>query len=435
MNVSMAYRRVLTSSVVILILGVVVNISGLIKELFVAQHFGTGNQLDIFTMGLAIPLFLNALFGTAIGSVVVPAYVKSKAEHQSQAFIADVMVLTLLLSVFLTFISVGASFLVMPYMASGFDADKLQRSMEVGVLLSPLIMIQNVSVFLDGLLNSDNSSYYNNLIAIFIPLGTILVIFAAQSESELVLCVGLYLGCSIKLLLQILKFLRLYDGFAFRGWHTSLLTSHKGLIKEFFWIVFSSVILGILPIIAQSYAASLHAGVVSSMNYANKLIGIGLIILSNVITVVFLPFISKEIVKDRQTGVRLGVNLALMILILLLISLVPFYFALHPLVSLILERGKFDSHSTREVVDVLKYMIWYVPFYVSGGILARLVVALNKSSVFIVGNIISLALFALVGKFAVQRLDGGGIGVTLTVVYAMSFVYLLLQVQRGRRTA
>ncbi len=435
------YKRILTSSVIILVLGVVVNLSGLVKELFVAQRFGTGNQLDIFTMGFAIPLFLVGLSSSAMSSVVVPAYIASREHVRLAQFIPDAIRLVLLASGCQIVLSIVATMVLMPYMATGFDAEKLHQSMVVGLLLVPVILIQNLSSFLDSILNSEDKSIYNNTIALFLPLGTVILIVLTTSISPWVLCAGLVLGYSLKLAFQMYPFLQISRSYGAGYTHAGvspsqpLVRRNQALIKEFGWLIFSSVILGLLPIIAQSYAASLYTGAVSSLNYANKLIGIGLVILSNVITVVFLPFISKEITRDTQAGVQVGVRLAVVVLVLLFVILIPVYFGLQPIVRLVLERGRFDRQSTAHVVEVLQMMIWYVPFYVSSTLLARLVVALNRSSVFIVGNIISLAVFALLAHAAVNHLGVGGIGVALTVVYAISFFYLLVRIQwRGVRT-
>lgn len=424
--------RLFTASVVVLALGLLTSLVGLFKEQWVALRFGLGDELEVFTIGLTLPLFVTGLIGSSISAVVIPAYARARRDQQDDQFVAGVGALFQTFLLLLVALTCAVSWFLMPYLASGFEADKLERVRWMAMALTPIVALQGMTSLADGILNARSQYVFSSSSMLLVPVGSVLALLVVAGGNAWLLCAGLYLGASAKLLFQmvaaprvmgaLLKPALLMPGKAWK--------EYRALIGEFFALMFSSAILGLMPVIAQAYAAALPAGSVAGLSYANKLVGVGLALLSGVINAVVFPMLAEQAAHDKADSVRLGTRWALLVVAGGLSLLLPALWLLEPVVRIVFERGAFTQQATQEVVHILRYLLPHLPFYVAGLVLARLVVTLGISRVFVLGNVISLGLYWLACETLVKRYGISGIGLALTLVYIVSFVYLHAAIRR-----
>lgn len=422
----MPYRKLVSASAIVIGLGLLTNIVSFIKELIVVSYFGIGDTIDVFAMGFGLPLFFSTLLGSAIGTAVVPSYVMAKNKKNDSEFITEVTWLLGLILVFIVFLCFLVVYFILPLMMSGFSDTKKNLSLSVAFLLSPMIFLQGMSSFLDSIYNVNERFTVNALVSMTIPIGTVVMLLLYSSHLNVwVLCYGVYLGYFVKVGIQVL--LLKSKLFLFKFNVGNLLKKYNTLIVDSFYIASSSVILGVLPLIGQSYAASLDAGAVSTLNYANKLAGIALMIVVGAVNAVVFPFLSKKVISHGMViSAHTGSRIALSVLLMGFLCAVPIFYVLEPVVRVLFERGAFDKEHTVQVSSLLKFYLLYIPFYVSGIILARVVVSIGKSNFFIYGNIISLVLYYFSCSFFVKKFGLYGLAIALAIVYFSSFLYLYL---------
>lgn len=424
------FNGMFSASVLVVVLGLIASIFGLIREQWVAYEFGVGAEIDAFSMGMTFPLFIASLVASSIAAAIIPAYLESKNKSNEREFVFEVGFILFVLLVILVLICGVASFFLMPYMAEGFDESRLKGAIFVSLLLSPLIMLQCFCAFFDGILNASGRYVSSVLSSSLVPLGTVAVLAILPFKYLWVLCLGLYLGFAAKLVMQLLA-LPASRGYAkLKNINVGLLHKHGLLIREFSFLLLSSATLGLLPVIGQVYAADLQEGSVASLSYANKLIGVGLAAVGAAINAVVFPVIARRAVTDKQHAIRLGTRIALIVGVAGLVLLLPVYFVLEHVVTFVFERGAFDVAATKRVVAVLYYFLPYVPFYISGMILARVAVTLNISRLFVAGNILSLLIYFVSCSVLVPQFQIKGIGISLIVVYAISCFYLYAAIHR-----
>lgn len=426
-------RRLLSASVIVVVLGLIANLIGLFKEQWVAHRFGIGDAIDVFSIGLTIPVFVATLLSSAIGAVVIPGYLAARSKSKDFDFILEVLCLLSVLLFFLVIITASFGWILMPELASGFDAKKIAETKFIFLFLCPLIVIQCAASFFDGIVNAQNRFFISASSNILIPIGAILVLAFFKRNDANVLVLGLYAGYTFKLC--VLVFLIFYKDMRWRSVKPKIsfnnLAEHHAVAKEFFAIIFSSAILGVLPVIGQAYIATLEAGSVATLGYANRLINVGLVILSGLINTIVLPLLAQHSINNRAGAFRVGSKLAGYAIAGGFLILIPFYILLPDIVKILFERGEFKPDTTRDVVEVLRYLIPYLPFYIAGLVLARVVVSLGLSKVFYLGNFLSVAIYWFVCAFGIDYLGINVVGVALTVVYIFSVFYLYISIRKS----
>lgn len=422
----MPYRKLVSASAIVIGLGLLSNIVGFIKELMVANYFGIGDVVDVFAMGFSLPLFFSGLCGSAIGAAVVPSYVMAKKEKKDSEFVGEISLLLGFILLLMALLCCLVAYLILPLMMEGFSESKKSLSLSVAFLLSPIVFLQGISSFIDSIYNVNERFLTNALMSIIIPLGTVFILLCCPSFSVWTLCYGLYVGYFLKIGFQFCLMFK-NESFLFKFHVKDILKKYNSLLLDSSYIALSSIVLGVLPLIGQSYAASLDVGAVSTLNYANKLSGIALAIAVGAINAVILPFLSKKVISHGSVvSAQIGSRIALSMLLMGFLCAIPVVYIIEPVVTVLFERGAFDKEHTVQVSSLLKFYLLYIPFYISGIVLARVVVSIGKSRFFIFGNVISLAIYYLSCNFFVREFGLSGIAISLTIVYFFSNVYLYL---------
>lgn len=429
------YRKLFSASVLVMGLGLAANLVGLAKEQLVAYFYGAGDAVDVFSIGLALPLLFSTLVASSVSAAVIPAFMAARERGEELRFLYEAALLMLAFVLLIMVVCAVAGVALMPYLAHGFSRQKLLTAMSVVLILSPIIVLQSLGSLMDGVLNAKQRYVLSSCSNALIPIGTVVLLLLWPSGGVIALCAGLYLGYSMKALV-LLWDLPAQFWCQFRTVRLEWLAMcrrHLIMIREFMFLLFSSVILGLLPVIGQAYAASLPPGSVATLSYANRLLGVGLVLVSGAINAIVLPALAQEQLRGAGGAASLGTKLALTAVGVGFVLATPAYFLLEPVVRLLFERGAFTAEDTQKVAYVLTYFLPYVPLYICGLILARVVVSIGASRVFVIGNILSLLLYWGACEVLIKSQGLAGVGMALTLVYFVSCLYLLFSIRKHGR--
>ena len=128
-----------------------------LRDLMMARWFGIGNDLDLFFVGMMIPMFLVAIFSIPLGSAFIPVFLNIKENKnlsKDQVFVSH---LSFLFTCFLGFVCV-ILFLVsshlMPLLGWNFSPQKLQNARTILILFLPVLFLSGLMLIANSLLNA-----------------------------------------------------------------------------------------------------------------------------------------------------------------------------------------------------------------------------------------------------------------------------------------
>jgi putative peptidoglycan lipid II flippase len=208
-------------------------------------------------------------------------------------------------------------------------------------------------------------------------------------------------------------------------WH-GLTPPMKKVINQYMPMVAGAFLMSSTSLVNQSMAAMLGPGSVSAFNYGTKVValvlGIGSISLS---TAVFPHFSHMVGVKD-WSGVRHTLKTYSYLIVFATVPLaVGLVYFSEPLVRLFFERGAFTSGDTYLVSQVQVLFLLQVPFYFLSILIVRLISSLQANHILLWGAVISLPLSVILNYLFMQWLGVAGIALSTSMVYFVSFCYLL----------
>ncbi|MBW2310185.1 MAG: murein biosynthesis integral membrane protein MurJ [Deltaproteobacteria bacterium] len=338
-------------------------ILGLLRDMLIANFFGSGMSADAFFVAFRIPNLLRRLFAEGSFSVAfIPVFTEylQKRSREDAFLLARVVItsLTIILTA-VTVLGIVLSPLIVRIIAPGFGGmgEKYALTVLLTRIMFPYIFLVSVLALFTGILNSLKHFAAPAMAPIFLNLSMIaaLVFLAPHMKIPTVgLAVGVIVGGILQMLLQVPFLLKKGLSFAPR-W----LPSHPALRKTGILMlptIFGSAIYQINQLVGTLLASLLREGSVSYLYYADRLVQFPLGVFGIAISTAVLPSLSREAADRDFEGLRGTLSHAIRLTMFITIpAMVGLIVLREPVVRLLFERGAFDSFTTVMTAQALLF--------------------------------------------------------------------------------
>jgi putative peptidoglycan lipid II flippase len=418
-----ANRGVLTSAALLGGTTVLVKLVAFAKDWLVARRFGAGDELDAFLVAFLIPSFAVAVLANSFASAFVPSYLRV-VEHQGRAaaqrLVARLLGVASVVLIAVTLLLAGGARFVLPWIGSGFDAEKLALCESLLYVVLGILVVSGFSAIFGGVLNALEHFAMPALAPMAIPVSSVLVFWSGQQRLGIyALAAGTLLGFILECVLLGVAMYRygLLPWPRWRGVEGSL--HHVGW--QYVTVAIGALLMNSSTVVDQSMAASLGSGNISILTYANKIVALVLTIVAVSLSTVLFPRFSRMITAGQwgqlKRTVRGYTQLILLgsIPIMILLALLS-----EPLIRLLFERGAFTPQTTAEVTKVQLCLLLQFPFYVLAMLGARLLSALDANQTLLRISAMNLAI-NIAGDYLFMHWFGvAGIAVSTSLVYLLA---------------
>ena len=336
---------------------------GLLRDMIIANFFGSGMSADAFFVAFRIPNLLRRLFAEGSFSVafipVFSEYLQKRSREDTFLLARVVLTSLILILTAVTILGVVLSPLIVRIIAPGFGGmgEKYALTVLLTRIMFPYIFLVSVLALFTGILNSMKHFAAPAMAPIFLNLSmiTALVFLAPYMRIPTVgLAVGVIVGGILQMLLQVPFLLKRGLSFAPR-W----LPSHPALRKIGILMlptIFGSAIYQINQLVGTLLASLLREGSVSYLYYADRLVQFPLGVFAISISTAVLPSLSREATDRDFTGLRGTLSHAIRLTMFITIpAMVGLIILREPIVRLLFERGAFDSCTTIMTAQALLF--------------------------------------------------------------------------------
>ena len=424
------HMKTIGSILVITLLGKVL---GLVRDMMLGHHFGTGMESSAFLVASRIPrTFFDAIFASAISASFIPVFNerlerrgRDDAFRLSSCFFTWVALATALFSV------LGMVFAepIVAALADGFDAKTAALCARLLRILFPTVFFTGIAFSMVGVLQSMGQ--------FTVPAAMSAVSNAIIIGYYLLFCrsYGIYglawafaLAWAAQALIQIPSLGKF--GFRYRP-----VLRHSGLRQVFLLMIPVMVSTWIQPVnqlLSTRFATHLFDGAgASAMDYANTLYTIltGVLVLS--ITNVLFPEMSRlsSAGQEKELEALLSTNLRGMLFLLIPLTAGIMLMA-EPLVRLLYEWGSWDSFSTAITARALRFMSLGMVGYGLQNILSRSFYAEQDGRAPVLSGIVSIAVNLLLCLLLTKPMDVAGLSLATALSATAGALVLLLPTLR-----
>ena len=408
---------------------------GFVRDMVIANYFGTKGAADAFFMAFRIPNLLRRLTAEgALSAAFVPLFTKTLLKDRAQAFrLANNILFHLTL--FTTAIVIAGIVFAEPFLrliAIGFtdDPEKFQLTVSLTQLIFPYLIFVSLAAIMMGILNSMHHFAAPAASPVMLNISFIVCTIFLRDYFDLpvyAVAVGVLIGGFLQLAIQIPFAIK--KGFVF----SFVFDPRSDLLKKVLLLTLPATV-GIAAaeinmLVDAMLASMLDEGSVSYLFYSNRLVQFPLGVFAIAISTALLPALSHHAGKNENNKIIDTLSLSIRGAMFLIVpSTVGLIILREPIIEVLFERGAFDHAATLNTAFALA-------FY-AVGLLAYSGVKLFVSAFYAIGDtktpvklaVISMLLNIVLNLILMGPLKHGGLALATALaswINLLGLVYLL----------
>ncbi len=413
---------------------------GLLRDILIANFFGSGMSADAFFVAFRIPNLLRRLFAEGSFSVAfIPVFSEYLRKRSRQDAVILAQAVCTLLTLILTVVSIlGIVFapFIVRIIAPGFGAggEKYALTVLLTRIMFPYIFLVSVLALFSGILNAMKHFAAPAMAPVFLNLSMIaaLVLLAPSLKNPTVgLAIGVIVGGILQMLLQVPFVLK--KGFSLAPrW----LPSHPALRRIgtlMLPTIFGSAIYQINQLVGTLLATLLKEGSVSYLYYADRLVQFPLGVFAIAISTAVLPSLSREAADGDFAGLRGTISHAIRLTMFITIPAMMGLIVLgEPIVRLLFQRGAFDVPATDMTARALLYYSVGLWAFAGLRVFVSAFYSLQDTTTPVKVAVIAMVLNLIFSLILMRTpLEHGGLALALSLASTVQLVILILLL-RGR---
>jgi putative peptidoglycan lipid II flippase len=410
-----------------------VKLAGAVKIVATARYFGAGDELDAFLTAFIAPSVLADVVAGTFTPVLVPALIRTGAEHgfdaaRRLARSAAGLALGAMLVVACALAVAGRW--ILPLLGTSFAKDKLALTQTLFLGLLCWLPLGALISCWRAVLNSHNSFALAAGVPLATPLVTLIFLYGGATRwGVYALCAATLTGVLIECLILAAAIRRL----GYPVWPGALLLPPgkrwtpelNALGRAYLPLMAGALISSASLLIDQAFTGALGPGAVSALAYGTKLAAVLLSVTAAGIATAVLPEFSAMAAADQWERLRRSVLTHSVMAILLIIPVALVLILLSgPIVHVFFEGGRFDAAAARLVSVVQQCALIEAPFAILFAIASRLANSLSANELLVRAGVAALAV-NLMGDWLLSRWMGvAGIALSTSIARAVSLAVL-----------
>lgn len=342
------------STLVLMLIIVISKLMGMLRDIVLANYFGTSNVSDAYLIAISVPTLLFYFIGHALSTAYLPMYNKiryDKGETEAQKYSNNLICISFCLCTIIVVVLIFFPEAVIKLFAAGFDDDTVELTAKFIRYSAASIYFMTIVNIWGGYLQANNNFIIPASISV--PRNIVLIISIVVALYDIK-----YLGIGI-LIAYISEFLLLLpfvikNGFRFRP----IIELKTPEIKETLYLVLP-IIIGvgvsqINKIIDRSIASTVISGGISALNYASIINNaVQEVLVTGIITILFAKC-AAWVAEKKYEKVKSKLSETIDTLIFFLVpATLGIIVCSESIVRCILCRGAFDMASVNMTVGAL----------------------------------------------------------------------------------
>ena len=408
---------------------------GFVREMVLANYYGTSYVSDVFVAVQNIPAIIFTLFGTAVTTGFIPLYSElsvKKGKNEADRFANNVFNVFLVLAIVLSLLGMIFSEWLVRIFAGGFSGKTFLLCNKFAKIIIPtsiaiiLVYVYNAYLQIEG--------YFNQNSLMNVPYNVMQILFIA---------IGFYVGNVYILAIGLL--IASYSQFAYLAVLMKTKTSfkHKFILKlrdpaiRRILILVGPVFIStgvnqLNTIIDRALASGLTEGSVSALNYSSEVANIVTQVIILSLTTILYPQMTRLFATNEKKSQSDFTEKYISIVTLLVLPLTGLIFIFSKeIIQILFGRGAFDTSTVEFVSRALKIYALGIIGASFRDVLNKVFYSMKNTVIPMVNGVIAVVCniimnFALVGQYKY-------LGLAIATALSSTICTILLFIQLIRK--
>jgi putative peptidoglycan lipid II flippase len=404
-------------SMIITALLVISKFTGFLREFIVAIQLGATAESDIFKTASAMPQVFFSAVAAALVTTFIPVFSNVKNDRKkADRFFNNVLNIVGILCIVLSIIAIVVSPQLVKLFAGGFNGENFNTTVKLTRVLMPSIIFLGISGLYTGYLQSYGKFVQPALTGITANIAIIIGLVIFYNRYGLLAAIlSVFAGAITQAITQ-----RPFMGKNYR-YKFIIDFKDKNVQKMMVLsvpILISSAVSQINLMVARNFASYLINGSISVIDYATKFSTIINQVFIVSITTVLYPKLTDRFAMNDMDGFK---NLFVRSVNIVMMVAIPLVFGLailsEPIITLILQHGKFDRSATIATSTCLKYLAFSAFGYSLMDILGKVFFAMKNTLIPMVNGfilvVVNIIFILVLGP--IMKVNGIAFATTLSV--------------------
>lgn len=329
-----------------------------LREVLIANYFGTGMEADAYLVAYALPLVLYTVVTTVLPLVLVPALERARpdTEEGKRLLAGTNTVLVLSLGTMSALMWLGAPAIIR-LQAPGLDVPTAHLAAELfAVMVSIVLLLPLAWVACSWLFSLKRFVLPALAKVVFNLVGVIALVAFAARYGIRAAAGGVLVGAILQLAMLIPSWVR--GGLPFWSWRDARSPQVRALVNASLIMLPVEANLYLYLIVDRFLASMLPQGTIALLSYADKVIKAFSGVTVAALGVVIFPYLAEMASVNHRDGldrlIRFAIRLTALIILPVQLGLMA---AGQPLVRLLFERGAFLPEDTALTTLAMNYQL------------------------------------------------------------------------------
>ncbi|HTB96708.1 MAG TPA: lipid II flippase MurJ [Terracidiphilus sp.] len=420
-------RRILRAALAATFAGILVKLAATLKEITVAGIYGRTDAMEAFLAAALIPGLLVNLIAESMNQALIPTLVRvreTEGRQQAQELLSSAMFWSCLFLTGSSILMALAAPISFPLIASHFNPAKLQLAESLFYGMLPIIVLTGIASNCTAVLNTLDRFALPALAPVLIPLATIV---GASLLSARLGIWAMVFATSFGALLQAawMAWMMQAKGYKLRLAPQGMNPAGREVAKQYGPVLLSSVVASGGLLVDQSMAASLPAGSVSALAYANRFVSVVITLMAGTVASALTPSFSTMVAHADWAGCKRTIRTWVRILALVTVPIaLGLMLGSRLLIRLAFQHGVFGPKDTAAVAPVLVMYALQIPFFVCSRVYYRFLLAMRRTDLIFRCGVANLALDVVFNLVFMRIFGVAGIALATSVWTISTLLFL-----------
>lgn len=403
---------------------------GFIRDRLLAANFGAGDALDSYYAAFRLPDFIfNTLIFGALGSALIPQFVKLWLADKKKAYELANNVLNILTLVILIFTIIfwilAPNFI--PLITPGFSQPKQLLTLSLTRIMLASIIFFSLSTIMASILNSLKKFFSYSLAPVLYNLGIIFGIIYFKSLGIMGVAYGVVLGSFLHFLIQLIAAIK-------AKWRYQFIFKLEPITKKVFRLMlprsFGLAAIQLNEIFITIFASLLNSGSLAIFYLANNIQFVPINIFGISLSTVVFPTFSQFWARDEKENFHDKLITSFRQVIYFIIPITLFFiFFKNEIVSLLLGTGKFSQEAILETALTLAYFSPSILFQSILPIITKAFYAQEDTKTPVIVSLVSILLNLVLAYIFIRimAIQGLALSFSLSTIFNFIILYLLMK--------
>lgn len=404
---------------------------GFVREMVMANYFGTSFIVDAYTLANSIP---NMIFGSIFSSVAVsfmPVFSKKcelEGEKEANLFTSRTLNVLMILSTISAIIGLFFSDQLVAIFSQFKDPETIALTSFYLKITFSFIIFNSVATLMEAFLQYRGVFLPQIIVGYLQSSSIILVAIISAHTSYYYLSFGILLGCAL------------------RAVGISVLAGKRGFRYSFDWKLGAAtkeIMVLALPIfiggginqvnafVDRMLASGLQEGSIAALNYGNLIVGmINAMTVTIMVTIIYPKMTQANALKDYErlgSIAERGINLVMLVAVPCTLGAMVYS---EQVIQVVYERGAFDPAATALTGPAFFYYSIGLAFICLSTLLAKVYYSFGDTRTPMYGGLMGMVVNVVLNLILVRYMAHGGLALATSIAAAVNAVMLYYMMKR-----